>query len=98
MTDTLAAVLRTVARRGQLRHLLIVQRPDGRVQASYAPAGAATVSIREDPVLAVLEALSPPYGHSWAEVVGDRLAPRVEALTARLASAESDDDLSEDIL
>lgn len=53
----------------------------------------------DDPALALLEAMKPLHGHSWAEVVGaGTLAKKLDRWWAERAAAEEEPDLAEDIL
>jgi hypothetical protein len=93
----LGDVLRALHERGHFIHLSVSALSEGGFQASFRTGERSSyrVEMADDPVEAILKAVSPCYGHTWAELLGPAFAEADEIAENR---AEEEDDDLEDVL
>lgn len=88
----LSAILEVAFARGYLQHVSLAASSSGKVQGSarQAASNGHAVELHDNPVMALLRAMHPGYGHSWAEALGDDLG---EIMDDWWASLDEDEDL-----
>jgi len=95
-------VLAALGERGLFHHLSVSRLTDGGYQASFRTGDKSSyrVELGPDPITAILKAVAPHYGQTWADKLGPAFT-EADAIKARIdaeAAQEDDEDVLEDVL